>query len=185
MIDLMQVARFAAWVYEGQVRKFTNRPYVSHCARLAARATLFFDDAELATVMWLHDGPEDAPERCPFSLIEALYGRRVAAGVLAMTSRLKQLGQDKDPAFSREARKRLDREWMAQQSREFRILKMMDRIDNLGEINVEMASEWARTYAEESRALVAELAGTHEGLEAELIGATVKIHRECDDWLQK
>lgn len=152
-------ARFAAVCHKDQKRKYTGKPYITHPIRVAGRvATHEVADDELVAAAFLHDVVED----CGVSLaaIDAMFGGRVSMYVGHLTNTSKSTG------LPRSERKRLDRARISLIPRECKIVKLMDRIDNLGEID--LSDDFAPLYAKESLQLLEVLEGSDSLLEAEL-----------------
>jgi hypothetical protein len=150
-----QAIHFATWVHEGQVRKYTGLPYVTHPIRCGNRAINLFQDADLGIAMLLHDGPEDQIERCPPSLIEVLYGKRVRSLVDSLTNPSKL-----HPELNREEKKKMDRAHYAKAYIYTKMLKMIDRIDNLKELDIKNDAAFAALYCTESSLLLQALEET-------------------------
>jgi GTP pyrophosphokinase len=70
---------FAAELHEGQVRKGTTTPYISHLLAVAALVLEAGGDEEEAIAALLHDGPEDRGGRRTLERIRERFGDRVAA----------------------------------------------------------------------------------------------------------
>ena len=144
-----QAIHFATWVHEGQVRKYNGMPYVTHPIRCGNRALSLTGDYEIAIAMLLHDGPEDQIERCPFSLIAALYGLRVAEIVKGLTNPSKEHKE-----ANRAERKAIDRKHYETASPVVKMCKCIDRLDNLNEMSVEQDPGFVRIYCDESALLI-------------------------------
>ncbi len=155
--------RMAADAHKGQTRKWTGRPYIYHPVRVATQAREYgmSDDAVLAAL--LHDTLEDTNLRP--EAIQMALGSRVLELVEELTNPSK-----KHPNLRRAERKQMDREHLAKASQEARLLKLIDRTDNLREMSVEIGAEesFVRLYAEESMKLLYALLGTHPQAEAAL-----------------
>lgn len=170
MSIIIAAAQFAEKAHRGQVRKFTNRPYIEHPMRVAGRACLIpsFGEDEIAAA-WMHDVLEDYP----FVKIPAIFSPWCYNIVCELTNPSK-----KHPELNRAARKAMDREHLATVSREAKIIKLLDRIDNLNEM-VGADDDFKRLYAEESRALAEALRvpgdEVIESLGAELFDSIWKV----------
>ncbi len=165
--------RFAEKAHAGQKRKYTGAPYVVHPGRVAQRvAGLGLPETAVAAA-WLHDTVED----CGVS-IEALrseFGGEVAGLVDHLTNRSKGLG------LHRAARKKMDRERLSRIPMVARIIKAVDRLDNLGDLATGDPA-FRRMYASESVALADALAGETEGTAAEkalLAGLIVEMRKKA------
>jgi (p)ppGpp synthase/HD superfamily hydrolase len=80
------------------------------------------------------------------------FGARVSELVLEVTN------EKKEPGLTREMRKRLDRERLAKVSQDAKLIKMIDRIDNLLDL-AGAEPEFKIQYAQESDLLMAEALG--------------------------
>ncbi len=163
MILIIKAAQFANLWHEGQKRKYTDRPYIEHPGRVAARISRHQQATESRiAAAWLHDVVED----CGITMeqLTATMGERVAALVDELTNTSKTA-----PGLNRAQRKSLDRQRIKHISTGAMLIKLADRADNLREM--ERGSEFARLYAAESRLLLEVLAGTDEELEREFTDA--------------
>lgn len=152
-------ARYAAGRHAGQTRKYNGKPYITHPIRVAGRvATHDLATDELVAAAFLHDVIED----CGVTVqdIEARFGMVVATFVEHLTNTSKATG------LPRRERKRIDRERIALIPRECKVVKLIDRIDNLGEID--RGSDFASLYAAESLQLLDVLRDADESLANEL-----------------
>jgi len=167
---ILKAARFAARQHTGQSRKYTARPYVTHPARVAAMAMLLPDaDPPLVCAALLHDVIEDCGVTA--EQLAAEFGSDVASIVDELTNRSKL----ESPGANRAQRKALDRARLKNVSRRAKLLKLLDRIDNLREMDL-APSGFRRKYLDESRLLLEEvLSGVEPNLEAELL-AEIKRH---------
>jgi (p)ppGpp synthase/HD superfamily hydrolase len=154
-------ADLATSAHAGQARKYGGGPYVEHPRRVAARVAAWPGATpEMVAAAHLHDVLEDT--RVTAAEIAAATSPAVAALVEHLTNRSKPSGA------SRAERKRLDRERLRATPPAARVIKLCDRLDNLGEM-ARAPRDFLRTYLAESQALLDEaLAGTDAALEAEL-----------------
>jgi (p)ppGpp synthase/HD superfamily hydrolase len=159
MSDIIYAAQFAHHRHDGQVRKFSGKPYITHPIRVAGRVAIHRKATETMVVAaFLHDVVEDTPTEIS-DLIE-FFGEDVAELVDELTN-------DKTIEGNRQERKRVQREKLKNASYEAKLIKLIDRIDNLGEIP--LSDGFAVVYARESLLLLEEaLVGTDENLEKEL-----------------
>lgn len=170
---IIRAAQFAAHAHAGQTRKYNGAPYVTHPGRVAARAAVRPDATEeLVAAAFLHDVLEDTPTGS--GELRDLFGDKVAALVLELTapSELVYKGREAEKP-PRAVRKKADREHYAKASKEAKILKMLDRIDNLGEIDPK--EKFARTYAAESVHLAEAIGDADRALKEELLKLAAKL----------
>ncbi len=156
MLNLItHAAAIARRIHKGQFRKYTERPYVEHCARVAALVSLQptgCTDRSIAAA-WLHDTIEDCRPEEKDELIAELHRMDNAYPninlwmlVDALTNLSKQF-----PHLNREERKKMDRERLSKASDEVKIIKLCDRYDNLCELP---AGDFRVQYGYESVLLV-------------------------------
>ena len=163
---IIRAAQFASKQHAGQKRKFNNRPYITHPIRVAGRvATHKMATKELVAASFLHDVVEDCTplntdHSVLFSEIEDVFGGMVVYYV-------KDLTNDKDTKGNRADRKKANREKIKGICLESKLVKLIDRIDNLYEMPE--SDGFAIVYAKESILLLDEcLTGVDAELEAEL-----------------
>lgn len=156
-IKIYEASFFARDCHEGQFRKYTGLPYITHPMRVAAivqempistcRPANCYK-AEMIQAAWLHDTVEDCGITC--EMISARFGERVADMVFDMTNPSKIY-----PELSRRERKELDRKHLADVPWEVKIIKLADRLDNLLDLNHPKApDDFKKLYAKESKLLL-------------------------------
>lgn len=161
---LGKVLAFAVEAHKGQVRKYNLLPYVVHPIRVGSRISrLPYATEEMIAAAFLHDTVEDCG--VTISDIETKFGMVVAALVEEMSNTTHGLD------IPRAERKRLDRERIAKISKEAKAIKLVDRTDNLNEMDVVKASDFARKYLEESKLLLSIIQGVDPTLVAEYVAA--------------
>ena len=158
---IMKAAAFARQAHDGQRRKYNDRPYIQHPARVAGRVAVRPHATEvMVAAAFLHDVVEDTPHT--LEEIVAEFSPDAARLVAELTNPSKGM---KTP---RRERKQLDREHLAVVSVEARIIKLLDRIDNLQEM-VDAPGNFRRKYCEESRLLADVIGDADPELKAELL----------------
>lgn len=146
---IIKAARFAAEAHAGQTRKDGVTPYIVHPGRVAMAATLHSAGTpELVAAAWLHDTLEDT-EATYADLLDQ-FGSRVADIVRELTN---QFDKAQHPDKNRAERKRLEFERLADVSLEAKLLKLLDRRDNIQDKPGDDAG-FLRVYAAETRALL-------------------------------
>jgi (p)ppGpp synthase/HD superfamily hydrolase len=166
-----KAAQFAAQCHKNQCRKYNGAPYITHPIRVAGRtATHELATDELVAAAFLHDVVED----CNISLgqIALMFGEKVASYVCELTNIPKEFRPD----ANRAERKRQDRERISTISREAKVVKLIDRIDNLREIDPNEG--FAQKYADESMLLVEVLEDADPVLATELKRVCMAIYLE-------
>ena len=154
---------FATAAHAEQTRKYHGGPYIDHPRRVAERVAALpgATDAMVAAA-WLHDVVED----CGVTLttIEAEFGADVASivGQLTHTSKVDY------PHLNRAGRKAKDREHLAAAGREAKLIKLVDRIDNLRDLASSGDVDFSKVYAAEALLLLDALGDVDAALAAEL-----------------
>ncbi len=167
MTLIFKAAQFAAVAHMGQVRKGTGTPYVYHPARVAARVAVRGDATEeMVAAAFLHDVLEDTDIKA-IDLVGA-FSSPVVELVIELTN------HSKDLDLPRKERKRIDLKHLAGVSGEAKIIKMLDRIDNLREMDPEN-ERFVQVYAQESWMLVQVLADADVDLAGELKNAILDL----------
>jgi (p)ppGpp synthase/HD superfamily hydrolase len=154
--------RFAAAAHEGQTRD-EGTPFIEHPVRVAAILwnELGCRDVDLLVAALNHDVVEDSG-LVDAALVASAFGERVAALVLDVTK--EQVEAEDKPVRDRAY---LDR--LPLLSRESRMLKLADRIDNLRSILHSGDLDKARRYLDVSRAEFIPLALTTDQAAARLV----------------
>lgn len=75
---------YARHCHEGQVRKYTGAPYVTHPESVVRLLSEYTDDPRLMAAGWLHDVMEDCGVR--YEALEAEFGPYVASLVYLLTN---------------------------------------------------------------------------------------------------
>jgi (p)ppGpp synthase/HD superfamily hydrolase len=156
--------------HDGQFRKYTGEPYISHPERVHDKVTLFCLRKALPEekkklmqrVAWCHDIREDCPK---------ISKERIVSETDEETFNLIEelTNPSKKSKASRAIRKQMDRDHLANVSWEARVIKLCDRIDNLSDMKKCPDQSFIDLYTNESRLLLEVLRGTDEVLEAELL----------------
>lgn len=151
MTDLVTHARLfatAAHAAVGQLRKYTDEPYIVHPVEVMEIVrSVPHDDGMLAAAL-LHDILEDTAVTA--DLLRAEFGDDVASLVRQVTD----VSRPEDG--NRRVRKELDRQHIARASPRAKTVKLADLISNSGTI-VEYDPGFARVYMTEKEALLAVL----------------------------
>ncbi len=139
---------FATWAHAGQVRKYTNEPYVRHVEAVAAAVARLPGATEFDVVIaLLHDVVEDTP--VTFTDLQRRFGAVVTQGVFWLTDTDNSLG-------NRETRKMLDRVRLAAAPRNIQNIKLCDLIDNSSSI-MEHDPEFGERYMGEKLLLLRQM----------------------------
>lgn len=158
---ILAAADLARRAHEGQVRKYNGTPYVRHPARVASRVALYPGSTEeMVAAAFLHDVLEDTQVR-PSEITQAT-NEKVTELVVWMTN------PSKGSKLSRAERKAMDREHLQKAPRQVKVIKMLDRIDNLSEMRGAEGS-FVGLYVNESLMLAEVVGDADESLKKELI----------------
>jgi guanosine-3',5'-bis(diphosphate) 3'-pyrophosphohydrolase len=159
---ILDAAAFAAERHRHQRRKDAEAsPYINHPLALADILTREggVEDSSVIAAALLHDTIEDT-ETTRHEL-RARFGERIAAIVAEVTD---------DKSLAKEERKRLQIEKAAGKCECARLVKLADKIANLGDLNTSPPAEWSEARKQEyfrwARAVVEGLRGTNASLEA-------------------
>lgn len=162
-VQLLDAALFAAQRHSAQRRKdAVASPYINHPLALAhLLATLGgVTDPDVLCAALLHDTVEDT--ETSFGELEDRFGARITGIVREVTD---------DKRLEKRERKRRQIESAARKSHEAKLVKLADKINNLGDILVSPPSHWSRErkaeYFEWATSVVDRMRGTHAALEAE------------------
>lgn len=163
MQDKIQRAReFATEAHKTQFRKYSGCPYITHPSRVAERVKTLKEATEnMVIAAYLHDVIEDCD--VDHYIIETKFGYDVLTLILELTNKYTKLDF---PELNRKARNALEYIRIKEISREAKIIKLVDRIDNLGEFPIDEG--FLRRYLSESKDLLEVLRGVHPELEKEL-----------------
>ncbi len=135
----------AAHAAIGQVRKYTDEPYIAHPAAVVEIVRSRPHTSEMIAAAWLHDVVEDTV--ASIETIREEFGEQVAALVADLTD----VSRPEDG--NRQARKSIDREHMAKASPSAKTIKLADLIDNTRSI-VARDPDFAKVYLSEKRQLL-------------------------------
>lgn len=156
MMNLMErAAKFAEAAHEGQMRKYTGDPYVTHPARVVILLSEvgLSNQYALAAAM-LHDVVEDTD--VTISEIRDTFGPEVAL----MVDELTDVSTPADG--NRAARKALDRRHTAAASPLSKMIKLADLIDNADSI-LRYDPSFAKVFLKEKALLLTEALTPHDG----------------------
>lgn len=146
---VLRAAKTAAILHEGQTRKYGIKlPYIIHPIRVAGMIAIHPDSTrEMVAAAYLHDVLED----CDFEPVDLMnaFGSEVFDLVESLTN------PSKGSPLSRYERKRMDREHVAQISDKAKLIKLVDRIDNLWDLT-QAPDDFLELYLRESRLLLDE-----------------------------
>lgn len=150
LLLLNKAIKFATKCHEGQVRKYNNRPYITHPLRVAERVSIeFFGDENLYCIAVLHDVIEDCGIKREY--LEEHFNKEIADGVYGLTN---QSTLTDCSHLNRSYRKRIDRIAISKLPINLKIIKCLDRIDNIKELD--KSDDFSKIYSVESFQLLTE-----------------------------
>ena len=159
VVHKAQVYAMAAHASVGQLRKYTNEPYIVHPAEVASIvASVPGSTPDMVAAAWLHDVIEDTG--CSFFDVHMAFGIDIADLVGWLTD------VSKPEDGNRATRKAIDRERLAGAPAEVQTIKLADLISNSRSI-MQHDPEFAKVYLEEKRLLLEVLTKGDRGLHAE------------------
>lgn len=179
-MKIIRALGLAVKAHEGQTRKYGNLPYIVHPIQVHDAAEAFLlsigaDEAKQVTMecaAYLHDVLEDCPQISEQEIVDA-----TDENVLKLVKEL--TNPSKGSTAPRAVRKQMDRDHLQHVSWEAKVIKLIDRTCNLGDLQplLQLGAErnFAMLYARESRALLECLRGTNKVLEAKLLAAIEKL----------
>jgi len=156
---ILRAAQFATKAHQGQVRKFNEVPYICHPARVAGRVAAHqLASPNLVAAAFLHDVVEDTD--VTLDIIESAFNKIVACFVSDLTSpyvHIKPRGE----------RKQKEQVYYSNASESAKIVKLLDRIDNLCDLS-RAPSHYIHRYCLESLDLVSVIGAADQLLAKEL-----------------
>lgn len=155
MCEIVEKAKiFATKAHHGQLRRYTNKPYINHPQEVVNIVSKVAKDQNQIAAAWLHDVVEDTV----FTLkdIEDEFGRNIAELVYWLTD------VSKPQDGSRATRKAIDRQHIAKAPGHAQTIKLADIIDNLGSI-LKYDARFASVYINEKK-LVLEVLTKGDGI---------------------
>ena len=157
----------------GQVRKYTNEPYINHPIAVAEIVRSVGGNSIQIAAAYLHDTIEDTPmtEEELRTLIADDFGDQIADELVVMVSGLTDVSTRADG--NRETRKRIDREHTAVQTPNCKTIKIADLLNNTESI-LEHDADFAKIYMKEKKLLLEVL---EEGNKTLYAKAMMVVHR--------
>ena len=170
---ILRAAAVARDAHKGLERKYSGRPYITHPGRVAARASILPGATEaLVAAAWLHDTVEDT-DLTLWDITES-FGEEVAVIVEGLTNKFDKASY---PDMNRKARKKAEHERLHKETHDVKVLKLLDRIDNLREMSPKDEG-FIKLYIRESRDLLIAVGDADLGLGRELQAVIDELGRE-------
>jgi (p)ppGpp synthase/HD superfamily hydrolase len=146
--DLIErAARFAAAAHEGQWRKYTGEPYVTHCNAVAAAVQAAGADEATVAAAYLHDTLEDT--ETTYATLVREFGTEVADLVVELTKVYTEEGYP-----NRKDRKALERARLAKVSPRAKLIKRADLAHNRPSIEKHAPKSFAAMWLSEMTPLL-------------------------------
>ena len=136
---------FAVMAHNGQVRKYTGDPYITHPISVAAIVKTAPHTSDMVCAAYLHDVLEDT--HIDYKTLVGTFGADVADLVDWLTD------VSKPSDGNRATRKALDRDHLAEAPPEAQTIKLADLIHNTETIRLYDPKFWEK-YREEKRDLL-------------------------------
>lgn len=136
---------FATAAHEGQFRKYTGEPYITHPAAVADLVRSVPHTEDMLCAAWLHDTVEDTAVELMH--LDFMFGHDVMSLVWHLTD------QSKPADGNRKARKAIDRAHLAKAPPVAKTIKLADLIDNSQSI-IAYDSGFAEVYMAEAALLM-------------------------------
>lgn len=146
--DLIKAINFMEEAHKGQTRKNSDTPYSTHPFRVMTGVLDHkgIRSTAAACAAALHDTMEDCGVH--YQVLLGLFGKEVADLVLELTNPSKKF-----PHLSRAERKSMDRNHCASISKTAKVIKLLDRYDNINE-SVGLEPSFVKLYCEETKLLI-------------------------------
>jgi (p)ppGpp synthase/HD superfamily hydrolase len=125
-VIILKALEFARKAHEGQLRKYTDEPYIFHPVNVGFILTTITDDKDIISAGILHDVIEDT--NMTGQDIFNSFGVRITKFVLDVTD------VSKPSDGNRKTRKAIDCEHLAKGEPESKTIKLADIIDNASSI---------------------------------------------------
>lgn len=164
IFEALQLAKAS---HINQTRKYTGTPYVNHPIRVAAAVMMQPGSTqEMICAALLHDVVEDCDVELDYILER--FGPVTANLVDELTNKTKGSTEP------REVRKQKDRDRLKKALPQAKLLKLLDRIDNLQEMGG-APPDFRRKYAEESLALAVAIGDVDANLAGQIVDLANKL----------
>lgn len=155
--------KLAKTFHVAQKRKYNGEPYYNHVERVALEVWNHGGSAFQVAAGYGHDLLEDT--NITHQQLFDSVGPLAYQYILWLTNPSKQI-----PGSKREVRKLLDASWLKQAPKEVKIIKLIDRIDNVRDMHG-ADDDFKKKYCQESSVLAVALFDADEFLYKELVTA--------------
>ena len=161
----LKAYNFAFKAHNGQYRKDGKTPYFVHPIRVARRTEVYGLDDNSVCAAYLHDVLEDC-KVCKED-IEKEFNSIIANYVFQLTN-LSKYDLAKLGIFCRKDRKEYNFNRLQNTCKEVKIIKMLDRIDNLNDMKIYSDINFIKLYINESKLLLEKIKDASESASNEL-----------------
>jgi (p)ppGpp synthase/HD superfamily hydrolase len=176
MSNILKAIKFAKEKHKSQTRKYNNRPYIVHPARVSTRVMLFDDvTEEQICAAWLHDTIEDC--KVTPSEIACLFGGEFGESVAKLVVEL--TNPSKNVKAPRAVRKQMDRDHLKEVSFYAKRIKLVDRLDNCLELEG-ADSDFIGLYITETKALLSVIGDAVPELSEEILEQLKRLEAKID-----
>jgi len=164
---VVRAMRFATIAHNGQMRRYTNDPYILHPMMVAARVAQRTMDPHVIAAAVLHDVIEDTP----FTAMDigVAFGERVTRMVVALTDVPSGTLSVTRHLLNRAARKAIDRDRIRYAGADVQMIKAYDLMDNLISIK-EHDPKFFKVFMKEKELLIEEFTELDPHVQLELKG---------------
>jgi len=149
---IAKAKQFAQEAHDGQVRKYTGLPYVTHTEEVAQIVDNYNGSKEMIAAALLHDTVEDTS--VTLQDIEKEFGSSTADMVKWLTD------TSRPEDGNRAVRKEIDRNRLSQAPAAVQLIKAADMISNGKDIKINDPN-FAKVYIEEMKLLLAAMTKIH------------------------
>lgn len=143
--QILKAIKVATKAHNGQLRKYTNEPYITHPFAVAGLVSSVTVNTDMIASAILHDVVEDTDVELKF--IYNAFGSKISG----MVEDLTDISKLEDG--NRKVRKEIDRQHIAEASENSQTIKLADLVDNSKTI-VPLDQGFARIYMAEKRELL-------------------------------
>lgn len=139
---------FADQAHDGQVRKFTGLPYISHTMEVMQIVRGVCSDDDVLAAAVLHDVIEDCG--ITYTDLAAEFNERVAYLVYQVTNTANEMDGD------RETRAYINRTLLKDASADAQTIKLADIISNVSGVDIALENDpvWTKLYLLEKREML-------------------------------
>lgn len=169
---IVEAMRDTVFFHRDQKRKYTGKPYHEHPIRVFEQLCILANnvDDDMCVAALGHDWIEDCPQINPLFLADK-YGNAPINIIDELTN---VYTKENYPKLNRAQRKSKEFERLSTVSNSAKVIKLLDRIDNLNDIPFDVDPKYAKTLFNESKELFKVLENCNEELVKLKYEATLK-----------